>query len=149
MNGCAMQVFSLGSWAFAIATFLLGVMVKFLFNVLSSPKLEIEKYVVLDKRSKPLIRVKNSNKIIMACDLRFFISYYKSGKRIHTKIIQDGILKRGEDKTYSIIPQDKEGEAISFDITDSKNHVDIVLIYRNKFNTMSVKTQQVIYKCDA
>lgn len=143
----AMNVFSFDSWLFAILTFFTGVIVKYLFNVFSSPKLEVERYVVLDKNAKPWIRVRNLDKFIKACDLHFFISYYQNGKRVHTKIIKDGILNRGKDELYSIVPLDKDGNAILYDITNTENYVEVTLIYRNKYNTMSVIEQKVVYKC--
>ena len=142
-----MELLSLNSWLFAVLSFSLGVIVKYLFNVFSSPKLEIEKYVVLDKDTKPWIRVRNLSKYIKACDLRLFISYYQKGKRVHTKIIKDGVLNGRKNELYSITPQDKDGNAISYDITNTENYVEVTLIYRNKFNTMSVKEQKVVYNC--
>lgn len=142
-----METITCNSWLFAVLTFLLGVIVKYLFNVFSSPKLKVDKYVVLDKDAKPWIRVKNQSICVKAYDLRFFIVYYQNGKRIHTKIIKEGVLRGKVDETYPITPQDKDGNDISYDITDSKNYAEITLIYRNKYNTMSVKEQRVIYKC--
>ncbi len=140
-----MDLLSPESWLFAILTFSLGVIVKYLFNVFSSSKLEVEKYIVLDKNTKPWIRVRNLSRFIKACDLRLFISYYKNEDRVHTKIIKDGILKGGEEEMYPITPQDRNGNDISYDITNSHNHIEVILIYRNKFNTMSVKEQKVVY----
>ena len=142
-----MELFSLNSWLFAVLSFSLGVIAKYLFNVFSSPKLEIEKYVVLDKETKPWIRVRNPSKYIKACDLRLFISYYQKDRRVNTKIIKDGILNVRKDELYSIRPQDKDGNDLSYDITNTENHLEVTLIYRNRFNTMSVKEQKVIYKC--
>lgn len=142
-----MELHSLNSWLFAILTFSLGVIAKYLFNVFSSPKLEVEEYVVLDKYAKPWIRVRNLSGCIKACDLRLFISYYQKGKRVHTKIIKDGVLNGRKNELYSITPQDKDGNAISYDITNTENYVEVTLIYRNKFNTMSIKEQKVVYNC--
>lgn len=141
-----MGIFSPNTWPFAILTFFLGALVKYLFNVFSSPKLDVEKYVVLDKNTKPWIRVRNLSRFIKACDLRLFLSYYQNGERVHTKIIKEGILKGKKDELYPVTPQDRKGNDISYDITNSHNYIEVTLIYRNKYNTMSVKEQKVVYK---
>ena len=141
-----MQAFSLGSWLFATLTFVIGVFVKYTFNILSTPKLEVEEYVVLDKDSKAWIRVKNRSKWIKAYDLRFFIAFYQNGERIHTKIINDGVMKNGQEDTYSITPKNEKKEVIPFDITISNNYVEVTLLFKNKFNTFSVIEKKVVYK---
>ena len=146
MEYSEMQAFSLGSWLFATLTFVIGVFVKYTFNILSTPKLEVEEYVVLDKDSKAWIRVKNRSKWIKAYDLRFFIAFYQNGERIHTKIINDGVMKNGQEDTYSITPKNEKKEVIPFDITISNNYVEVTLLFKNKFNTFSVIEKKVVYK---
>lgn len=145
MDRSTMSVFSLSSWMFAAATFFVGIIVKYLFNIVSSPTLEIEKYIVLDDKNNPFIRVKNKSKKIDAYDLHFFIRYYERNIRKHTKIIEDGILKRGKDDEYSIIPKDQKGDDISFGFSDTNNHVEVIIIYRNKFNKLSEQEVRLCY----
>ena len=78
MEYSEMQAFSLGSWLFATLTFVIGVFVKYTFNILSTPKLEVEEYVVLDKDSKAWIRVKNRSKWIKAYGLPYNKKYIKN-----------------------------------------------------------------------
>lgn len=146
MEYSEMQAFSLGSWLFATVTFVIGVLVKFFFNILSTPKLEVEGYVVLDKDSKAWVRVKNRSKWIKAYDLRFFIAFYQNGERIHTKIINDGVMKNRQEDTYSITPKNEKKEVIPFDITTPNNYVEVTLLFKNKFNTFSVIEKKVVYK---
>lgn len=141
-----MQLFSIGAWLFAGLSFAVGVLVKYTFSKLLTPKLEIEKYVVLDKFSRPWIRVVNKSKRIKAYDLRLFIALYQNEQRIHTKVIKDGVLKNDFEEKYSLTIKKEKNEKTPYDVTAPGNHVEVTLIYKNRYNTFSIEEKTVVYK---
>lgn len=140
------MVMDTSAWLVSGITFLLGILVKYLFNKITTPRLEIDKHIALDNNQKQFVRVRNRSRRrwLNAYDIQLFIRYYEGGKRYHTKMVEDGLLKRDSDDMYSIILKGPKGEEISFDFSNTDNRVEVVLLYRNRFGTLSHRVETLV-----
>ena len=130
---------STGFWLSIISSFFFGVLVKYLFNKVMSPKIVIGKYILPDEKThKPYIKVCNKSfcKRNSAYDLHLYLTYYKGNIPIHTGFIRDGVMKVDSDKgeKYSITTKKK----IDYDAFSPNCSLEVTLICRNRFGTYSL-----------
>lgn len=142
-NSILNQMPSEALWA--LVSFVLGLFIKYLFNVLVTPKIKILEEILPDiKTKKPYIKVTNTSfaKWNKAYDLHFHLTYYYTDgnkyKPFHTGVIDDGIIKPNTSEKYSISLKQK----VKYNLDNTDYKINVILIYRNRFSTYSIVEQE-------